>query len=127
MCIKLIKRMKNIFGRKLGLYLPDKEITGKNGKKSLKVPLWSSDPKKRTQFVLHPLGGCPMGSDAKKGVVSGLGQVFIGRAGTNTYPELYVVDGSIIPGALGVNPSLTISALAYRIASNKVTNDAYLP
>jgi choline dehydrogenase-like flavoprotein len=32
------------------------------------------------------------------------------------YPDLYVADGSIIPSSLGVNPSLIISALSFRIA-----------
>jgi choline dehydrogenase-like flavoprotein len=30
------------------------------------------------------------------------------------YDDHYVMDGSVIPGAIGVNPSLTISALAFR-------------
>ena len=51
-----------------------------------------------------------MGDDAASGVVDARGQVF-------GYPGLYVVDGSVIPVNLGVNPSLTITALAEHIMS----------
>lgn len=53
----------------------------------------------------HILGGCPFGRSADEGVVDLSCQVF-------NYPGLYVVDGSIMPGNPGVNPSLTITALA---------------
>ncbi len=53
----------------------------------------------------HILGGCPMGRNAEQGVVDAQCQVF-------NYPGLYVVDGSIVPANPGVNPSLTITALA---------------
>lgn len=53
----------------------------------------------------HILGGCPFGRDAQEGVVGLDCQV-------HHYPGLYVVDGSIMPGNPGVNPSLTITALA---------------
>jgi len=33
------------------------------------------------------------------------------------YDDLYVMDGSVIPSPIGVNPSLTISALAFRTAA----------
>lgn len=55
----------------------------------------------------HPLGGCNMGSYADTGVVNHLGQVF-------GYPNLYVLDGAIVPEAIGRNPSRTIAALAER-------------
>lgn len=58
-----------------------------------------------------------MGKDASDGVVDSVGRVFRGKTGTNKYDGLYVADGSIIPNSLGVNPSLTITALALRIAS----------
>jgi cholesterol oxidase len=57
----------------------------------------------------HPLGGCCMGDTANDGVVNHAGEVF-------GYKNLYVGDASIIPEALGVNPSRTIGALAERIA-----------
>jgi cholesterol oxidase len=63
----------------------------------------------RKLLTAHPLGGCVMGETAGLGVVDPYGQVW-------GYPNLYVADGSIIPTALSVNPSLTISALAERIA-----------
>lgn len=65
----------------------------------------------------HPLGGCRMADDASRGVVDEFGRVFDkSKIGADPfYKGLYIADASIIPTALGVNPSLTISALALRI------------
>lgn len=56
-------------------------------------------------ITAHILGGCPFGRGAEDGVVDVECRV-------HGYPGLYVVDGSIVPGNPGVNPSLTITALA---------------
>lgn len=62
----------------------------------------------------HPLGGCPMGNNFTDGVVNDLGQVFDGVSGT--HEGLVILDGSIVPTSLGVNPCLTIAALAEHAA-----------
>jgi len=62
---------------------------------------------------VHPLGGCPMDADPAKGVVDPTGQV-------HHYRRLYVADASIMPRAIGVNPSLTIAATAELISTNIV-------
>lgn len=67
----------------------------------------------RKLLTAHPLGGCAMSDDPDRGVVNEFGEVW-------NYPGLYVADGSIIPTALSVNPSATISALSERIAHHLV-------
>jgi enediyne biosynthesis protein E9 len=60
-------------------------------------------------YCAHPLGGCRMADTPDLGAVDDLGALF-------GYEGLYCIDGSIIPTSLGVNPSLTISAVSERCA-----------
>jgi len=59
--------------------------------------------------TVHALGGCPMGRDDEEGVVDPWGRV-------HNYPGLHIADGSVMPGPVGPNPSLTIAGLADRFA-----------
>lgn len=60
--------------------------------------------------------GSPMAGSATNGVVDALARVFKEQGGSQVYEDLCVMDGSLIPRALGVNLSLMISALAFRTA-----------
>ena len=60
-------------------------------------------------YCAHPLGGCRMADSPDLGVVDNTGAVY-------GYEGLFCIDGSIIPTSLGVNPSLTISAVSERCA-----------
>jgi cholesterol oxidase len=62
-------------------------------------------------LTAHPLGGCPMGVSKDEGVVDPCGEVF-------GYPGLYVADGSVMPGPVGPNPSMTIAAMSDRFADH---------
>lgn len=69
-------------------------------------------------ITAHPLGGCPMGEDHLSGAVDQFGRVF--AADGSIHEGLFVIDGAVMPSALGVNPFLTISAFAERAADYKI-------
>lgn len=68
----------------------------------------------------HPLAACPMAEDAAYGIVDPGGECF-------RNDNLFVMDGSVMPGALGVNPSLSIAAVAERCARRLITGERTKP
>lgn len=97
-------------------------------------PLWRPLPEGKELFVrnqlgplttVHPLGGCAMADTPDRGVVTAEGAVFDGAGAgqaSKLHEGLYVLDGAIIPSALGTNPALTIAAVALR-AAEQLRND----
>jgi cholesterol oxidase len=75
-------------------------------------PLWLL----RRVITVHALGGCPMGRTPEEGVVDPRGRAF-GCEG------LHIADGSVMPGPVGPNPSLTIAALADRFADSIIEEE----
>jgi cholesterol oxidase len=91
-------------------YFEGMEAAGRALCRALGGRMWRAGGRYARLVTVHPLGGCPMGRNAQEGVVDPDGRVF-GADG------LYVADGSIMPGPVGANPSLTIAAMAERIAA----------
>ena len=78
-------------------------IAAAMGARYVDNPLWLA----KRVITVHPLGGKPMGRNEHEGVVDGWGRMF----GTD---DLWIVDGSVMPGPVGPNPALTIAAFADR-------------
>ena len=89
-----------------------REIAGALGAEFQPNPTWYLG----RVITVHPLGGCPLGRSAEEGVVDTYGEVF-------GYPGFTIADGSVMPGPVGPNPSLTIAALADRFA-DRATGEA---
>lgn len=82
-------------------------------------PLWS-DPFGWNLVTVHPVGGCIMADTAAAGVTDADCRLYTGT-GDAVYESFLVCDGSVIPTSLGVNPLLTISAVADRAMSQLIT------
>ena len=64
----------------------------------------------QTSYVtFHQMGSCRMGADPARGAVDGAGQ-------SHEVRRLFVADASLFPTASGVNPMITIMALAHHVA-----------
>lgn len=102
------------------LYTEEQTLSGELvrafGGKPFATPTWRLF---RQPVTVHNLGGVPMGAGPDTGAVSPDAEVF-------GHPGLYVLDGAILPGATGGNPSLTITAVAERcieVAVRRITGD----
>src|SRR6266850_1066229 len=86
-------------------------------------PLWEGlEPiVSRKVVVVHPLGGCAIGGSSTDGVVNSNGQVYDTRnGGQSVHTGLYVLDASIVPGAVAVNPTLSIVSIVARAVKSIV-------
>lgn len=93
-----------------GMIAMHKRLSAATGGLPVEPPSWSLF---RDLITPHPLGGCAMADDARDGVVDAWGRVY-------GHPGLYVADGAVFPGPVGLNPSRTIAALAEHIAAGMV-------
>jgi cholesterol oxidase len=100
-------KMQNDSGQKVPSYIPiGQEVLYRYAKKVKGVPQNAfSEILFSLASTAHILGGCPMGKTKAEGVVDENFKV-------HGYNNFYILDGSIMPCNLGVNPSLTITALS---------------
>jgi len=84
---------------------PVPEITGEAGLEKFEAA--RVKPNYFEIGAFHPLGTCSMGADPKKSVVDF-------SLKTHDVDGLYIMDASVIPASLGVNPQITIMSLAMR-------------
>lgn len=80
-----------------------KEILEKDG--LAKVMPWTNDL--IGAYTVHPLASCRMGDDPRTSALDDRNEL-------RGHPGIFVTDGSAVPGALTVNPAMTIAALAER-------------
>lgn len=106
-------KIDNRGNKKVPAYIPvGQEVMEKYAKKARGVPqnilleVFFNRP-----TTAHILGGCPMSETIETGVVNKDLKV-------HGYPDFYITDGSVIQGNIGVNPSLTITAMAEYCMSN---------
>ena len=95
------KEVLTLHSSKTSLYSAD-EIDGK-----LERAGWASN--EIALYSAHPLGTCRMGENARNSVVDSHCQ-------THDVKGLFVIDGSVTPTSLGVNPQMTLLAIAEKSA-----------
>lgn len=93
-----------------GMVAMHKRLSEATGGLPVVPPSWTLF---RDLITPHPLGGCGMADDPRHGVVDARGRV-------HGHPGLYVADGAVFPGPVGLNPSRTIAALAEHVAASMV-------
>ena len=108
-----VLRSRAVPGREAASYIPvaneaAREFAASSGGTPLNLMIESIGGR---SFTAHILGGAVIGDSPEEGVVDATHEV-------HGHPGLFVADASAIPVNLGVNPSLTITAMAERFASH---------
>jgi cholesterol oxidase len=115
-------KIENTGNRKVPAYIPvGQDVMERYGRKvsgitqNILLEVFFNRP-----TTAHVLGGCPMSESAGTGVVDR-------RLKVHGYPDFYITDGSVIQGNIGVNPSLTITAMAEYCMENIPSRKGAVP
>jgi cholesterol oxidase len=92
---------------------------------SFLTDLRGKDKKSQGLLTGHPTGGAIMSDTAETGVTNHKGQPYRSTSGAETHKGLYCMDAAIIPRCIGVNPLLTISALAERCCEHMANDEGW--
>jgi cholesterol oxidase len=102
------RRMPSSFGDRARERM--RELAEATGARWVMPPRWFLD---RFAITVHPLGGAAMADSPEQGVTDSRGEVY-------GCPGLFVADGSLLPTPIGRPPSMTIAALAERVAERVI-------
>jgi len=107
-----VRLQSRLEGQPIPTYIPlANQITKRMAEKIGGVPQSSiQEVFLGSPVTAHILGGAPMGESPETGVIDPENRL-------HNYDDLYICDGSMVPGNLGVNPSLTITAMTERAMS----------
>jgi choline dehydrogenase-like flavoprotein len=108
--VKSMARLQLAAGAREVLTLHENPLVIKSEADLSKIDGLAFGPNRHTLFSAHQMGGCPMGEDADNSVVNSKGRHHL-------IENLWIVDGSIFPTSLGVNPQLSIYAHARLFAT----------
>ena len=104
-CMKSTARIQLITGAREVQTLHEDPITIGSESELSKIDKAPTGPLRHSIFTAHQMGGCSMGGNRKTSVVNPELKHW-------SYKNLYVIDGSIFPTSLGVNPQETIYGVA---------------
>lgn len=109
--IKSIARLQLAAGAREVVALHEEPVRIRSESDIAKIDDARFGPNQYPIFSAHQMGGCTMGSDPRRSVVDSRGR-------HHEIENLWIVDGSIFPTSLGVNPQLSIYACARLFASS---------
>ena len=111
--IKNMARLQLAAGAREVVTLHEDPLTIRSEADLARIDAAPFGPNRHTLFSAHQMGGAPMGEDPTRSVVSSRGR-------HHQIENLWVTDGSVFPASLGVNPQLSIYAVARLFASEIV-------
>ena len=113
--LQSMARLQLAAGAREVMTLHDSPLTIRTEAEVARIAEAPFGPNLHTLFSAHQMGGCPMGEDSARSVVDSRGR-------HHELENLWIVDGSVFPTALGVNPQLSIYAHARLFATEIASN-----
>jgi len=115
--ISLNRQRKAVINKKLGRPERDRAQAGLAVIKEVYAATGAARVlKSPINISVHLMGGCGQGVDYRTSVVNP-------EFSVHGLPRLHVVDGSLFPNAPGINPSLTIMAMAHQAAEHLLNSN----
>jgi choline dehydrogenase-like flavoprotein len=113
--LQSMARLQLAAGAREVVTLHDQPLTIRDEADLARIAQVPFGPNLHTLFSAHQMGGCPMGEDPRTSVVNSRGR-------HHELENLWITDGSLFPTSVGINPQLTIYAVA-RFFATEITKE----